>query len=413
MSNHHDDSRDDATLVAQALAGAREAFNPLLLRYYPSVMRLCRRLLGPTFEAQDIAQEAALQSFLSLSRLQEPERFGAWLHAIAANLARMELRRRRMVSLDALGDGPRQIVLWSQGVPTPEEIHAAREAHDAIVAALSDLSLVNREVVIGFYLKGYRYVELAELLGVPVSTVKGRLFKGRRQLQRALGSVAHDVLKPDRRIVRRKGRLVEQLDSVKVTIDSMCISTLTQNRVMVLKAEDSDQIVPIFIGPFEADSISLSLQGLKPARPMTHDVTLRMIEQFGARIKRVVINKILDQTFYAEITMVHGDQTFCVDARPSDAVALAVRTDTAIYVAREVLDKVGAPVETEIELAGNDIVFGFRGCSGSLELDTCLDDFSSRRPGGRRRPPARPSRTPLASATQALNGSAWFDRHRR
>ena len=79
----HDDGPDDAALVARTLAGEREAFGPLLLRYYPSVLRLCGRLLGPASEAQDVAQEAALQAFLGLAQLHEPDRFGAWLHAIA------------------------------------------------------------------------------------------------------------------------------------------------------------------------------------------------------------------------------------------------------------------------------------------------------------------------------------------
>src|SRR5215218_11076741 len=120
--DNHTDTRSDATLVALVLAGARETFTPLLLRYYASVERLCRRLLGPTPEAQDIAQEAALQAFLGLAELSTPARFGAWLHAIAANLARMELRRRHTFSLDALPDGAAMIVLWSAGPHAPEEV---------------------------------------------------------------------------------------------------------------------------------------------------------------------------------------------------------------------------------------------------------------------------------------------------
>ena len=146
-------------------------FAPLLLRYYASVARLCRRLLGRMPEAQDIAQEAALQAFLRLGELQDAARFGAWLHAIAANLARMELRRRRTLSLEVVPDGSVMIVLWAAGPHTPEEVHAARELHDTIVAALSELSDVNREVMIGFYVAGYSYAELAELLGVPLSAI--------------------------------------------------------------------------------------------------------------------------------------------------------------------------------------------------------------------------------------------------
>src|SRR6185295_1516849 len=224
MMNHHTDTRSDATLVTLVLAGEREIFTPLLLRYYASVARLCRRLLGPTPEAQDIAQEAALQAFLRLGELQDAARFGAWLHAIAANLARMELRRRRTLSLDAVPDGAAMIVLWAAGPHTPEEVHAAREAHDAIVAALNELSSVNREVVIGFYLEGYSYAELAELLGVPVSTVKGRLFKGRRQLQQKLEPLAHEVLKSDHK--RRKEPIMEASELVELQVDSVKVSLL-------------------------------------------------------------------------------------------------------------------------------------------------------------------------------------------
>src|SRR5215207_5742975 len=88
------EQRDDAELVAAVLAGDREAFNPLLERWQPSILRLCRRLLGPGPQAEDVAQEAAVAAFLGLPRLADPVRFGAWLQAIAANRARMALRRR-------------------------------------------------------------------------------------------------------------------------------------------------------------------------------------------------------------------------------------------------------------------------------------------------------------------------------
>jgi RNA polymerase sigma factor (sigma-70 family) len=340
----HADTRSDAALVALVLAGQRETFGPLLLRYYASVARLCMRLLGPTPEAQDVAQEAALQAFLRLGELQDAARFGAWLHAIAANLARMELRRRRILSIDAVPDGAAMIVLWAAGPHTPEEIHAAREVHDTIVAALSELSEVNREVVIGFYLAGYSYAELAELLGVPVSTVKGRLFKGRRQLRRTLVPTARDVLKPDRR--PRKEHLMEAPELVEVTIESIRTSPLTRHRVVVLKEQSGDRLLPIWIGPFEADAIQMSLEGTQPHRPMTHDLALRLIEPLEATIQQVVVNRIAEQTFYAEITLAANGQTHVVDARPSDAIALAARNSAPIFVAHSVFDTAGT---TELE----------------------------------------------------------------
>jgi DNA-directed RNA polymerase specialized sigma24 family protein len=94
-----DDPRDDAELVGAVLAGDRDAFGRLLLRWQPNVSRLCRRLVGAGQDAEDVVQEAAVNAFLGLGRLADPARFGAWLLAIAANRARMALRPRRLLAV--------------------------------------------------------------------------------------------------------------------------------------------------------------------------------------------------------------------------------------------------------------------------------------------------------------------------
>lgn len=233
------------------------------------------------------------------------------------------------------------IVLWAAGPHTPEEVHAARELHDTIVAALSELSDLNREVVIGFYLAGYSYAELAELLGVPVSTVKGRLFKGRRQLRRTLAATAREVLKPDRR--PQKEHLMEASELVEVTIQEIRINPESQHRIVILRANGDERILPIWIGPFEADAIKMVLEGTQPDRPMTHDLTLRLLASLGAQVRQVVVNKIVDNTFYAEVTTAIDGQQHIVDARPSDALALAVRAGVPIYAARGVVDYASGP----------------------------------------------------------------------
>ena len=113
--------RDDADLVAAVLAGDREAFGPLLARWQPSVLGLCRRLLGPGPLAEDVAQEAAVAAFLGLARLADPARFGAWLHAIAANQARMALRRRYRLTLEGLPPHVAEGLPGGEAGSTPEE----------------------------------------------------------------------------------------------------------------------------------------------------------------------------------------------------------------------------------------------------------------------------------------------------
>ena len=335
----HDDFHDDATLVTRVLAGEREQFGPLLTRHYPGVVRLCQRLLGLTHEAQDIAQEAALQAFLELPHLQEPARFGAWLHAIAANLARMALRRRRASSLDALGESVPRRLLWAARTPAPDEAVAARDVHDVIVRALNELSAVNREAVLRFYLEGYSYAELAALLDVPVSTVKGRLFQGRRQLKHALSPVADETLTPYRR--PRKEQAMTGSDLVPVTIDAIRPSALMAAlKTVVLREEGGERMLPIWVDAGLADAIAVALEGRQPSgthprRPLTHDLSLQLLESVGARIEHVVVRELTEAgIFYAEISVVHGEQRQAVDARPSDALALAVRRGLPIFVAR-------------------------------------------------------------------------------
>ncbi len=338
VMEHHDDSRDDATLVELALAGEREAFGVLLLRFYPSVMRLCQRLLGPTPEAEDIAQEAALQAFLGLVHLQESTRFGAWLHAIAANLARMALRRRRPISLHTLPEETPVTLLWTDPIPTPADAYAAREIHDSIVAALNELAVVQRDVVIGFYLAGYSYAELAELLGVPVSTIKWRLFDGRRQLRRVLQPLVGEWLPSDRQ--RRKERAVDATDLVEVKVEFVGrgVTSRDPERLVMLRAPSTGYKLPIHMRAAEGDAIGGVLEGQQPPRPVTHDLILRVLATVGGQVQRVIIQRLVDGMFYAEMTLAHSGQQHAIEARLSDALALAVRANVPIYITREVFD---------------------------------------------------------------------------
>src|SRR5215467_5168006 len=134
---------------------------------------------------------------------------------------------------------------------------------------------------------------------------------------------------------------------IRVTVDSIRVSLLTQHRVVVLREADSRRYLPIWIGPFEADAIALALQGHEPQRPMTHDLLKSVFSELGAAIVHILVSDIHDSTFYARIVVEHGSHTVEIDARPSDAIALAVRTDVPIYVEQHVLDQAGVPLDEE------------------------------------------------------------------
>jgi len=148
---------------------------------------------------------------------------------------------------------------------------------------------------------------------------------------------------------------------IEMTIDSIRVSLMNYQRVVILKEKDSERYLPIWIGPAEADAIAVKLQGVTVPRPLTHDLLQSVIDVLGATINYIIINDLKSDTFYAKIILaVDGGETLEVDSRPSDALALAVRTEVPIYAEEMVLDKAsimldketGKPVAPEVEGTG-------------------------------------------------------------
>ena len=154
---------------------------------------------------------------------------------------------------------------------------------------------------------------------------------------------------------------------VEVTIDSVRVSLMSQHRVVVLRELDGERFLPIWIGPFEADAITIELQGVEVARPLTHDLLKSMITLLGAEVQRVVINDLNNDTFYARIVLdVDGDDIE-VDARPSDAIALAVRCSVPLLVADHVMDKASIMPEEDAREDSE------RGSAADEDLDVFRD----------------------------------------
>lgn len=134
---------------------------------------------------------------------------------------------------------------------------------------------------------------------------------------------------------------------IRVSVDSVRVSLLTQNRVVVLRESDSRRYLPIWIGQFEAESISSVLQNHVPSRPMTHDLLVTTIKTLGGALSQVVITDIQESTFIAQLIVKTAAGTLELDARSSDAIALAVRTDVPIFVAPHVFDQASVPFDSD------------------------------------------------------------------
>ncbi|MEJ5198507.1 MAG: bifunctional nuclease family protein [Anaerolineae bacterium] len=136
---------------------------------------------------------------------------------------------------------------------------------------------------------------------------------------------------------------------VEVTIDSVRVSLMSQHRIVVLKEIDSPRYLPIWIGPFEADAITIELQGVEVQRPLTHDLLKSVIEHLDAEIIQVAITDLRNDTFYAEISLRVNGRRIEIDSRPSDALALAVRAHVPVYVAEDVMDQAAITPEPDLE----------------------------------------------------------------
>ena len=135
---------------------------------------------------------------------------------------------------------------------------------------------------------------------------------------------------------------------VTVTIDSVRVSLVSPHRLVVLK-DDDERFLPIWIGPFEADAITIALQGTQPARPLTHDLLKAMIAQVGGKAHHIDVIDLRDDTFFAEIVMDIAGKRVALDSRPSDAIALAVRLDIPIRVNETVMARAAIRPSQESE----------------------------------------------------------------
>jgi len=133
----------------------------------------------------------------------------------------------------------------------------------------------------------------------------------------------------------------------ELSIESIRLSLMNYQRVVILREKDTDRYLPIWIGPAEADAIAVRLQDVSVARPLTHDLLKNLIDKLGGRVAYIVVNDLSNDTFYARIVLDVNGETMEIDSRPSDAIALAVRVDAPIYAEDDVLDRAGVVLDEE------------------------------------------------------------------
>jgi hypothetical protein len=141
---------------------------------------------------------------------------------------------------------------------------------------------------------------------------------------------------------------------VEMKIFGLALDEQSQVPLLILKDKEEKQVLPIWIGAMEAMSISISLNKVSISRPLTHDLMIRILGTLEAEISKVVVVDLKEGTYYAEIHLEQNNQTYLVDSRPSDAIALAVRCDVPIFANEALLEQVGKQFDQEHEVVLKD-----------------------------------------------------------
>jgi bifunctional DNase/RNase len=140
---------------------------------------------------------------------------------------------------------------------------------------------------------------------------------------------------------------------VEMSIRGLMIDPITNMPIVILKDAADQRTLPIWVGPVEANAIAIQMENITTPRPMTHDLLVRVMADLGATIDRVVVADLSENTFYAQLVLRRGDSVLVVDARPSDALALALRTKARVFVSEHVLDRAQS-LDTSAEQANQE-----------------------------------------------------------
>jgi bifunctional DNase/RNase len=136
---------------------------------------------------------------------------------------------------------------------------------------------------------------------------------------------------------------------IEVKVQSLGLDRTSNTPVVILQEKEGTRVLPIWIGPGEASAIAMELAGMKFARPLTHDLFASVILGFGGSLKRVVITKVVENTYYAELLIQRGSDLISIDARPSDSIAIALRMDAAIFTTEELLENTSVEISEGTE----------------------------------------------------------------
>jgi hypothetical protein len=286
---------------------------------------------------------------------------------------------------------------------TPEKLAEEQEQYQTVLNAVNKLHPADRDILLLFYYAQLSLPEIVTMLNIPAGTVKVRLHRARQRLKVVLEENYPEIIPPEKRrkkmikvtiadvrkVELKEGQpqFAEQADVRKVELKEGQ-PQFAEQYVIVLYDEAGKRLLPIWVGPNEGESIAIGLSDFAPPRPLTHNFYSSLLQAINAKVEEVRVVALKKDTFYAVVKMRCGKKTVEVDARPSDAMALAVLNNAPIFVAEEVLETTfginipktvkGSPNRKGLEKIINEM--GERQCQYQVHLNQGRKQYRERSP---------------------------------
>ena len=340
--------KTDDELVALACNGDKTAFSHLIKRHQTLALRLAQKMMSRGDIAKELVQEAFLQAYLSLDRLREDDKFRPWLCGIVINVCRSHIRHQKINFLsfeEIMGGIKLNGDVFRSASPSPMKVAQEQELYSLVLEAVNSLSPKNRTTVLLFYFEQLTIYEISALLNSSVTAVKGRLYKARKQLK--------DKLLP---LYLEDGSVVSTTQNstmIKVTVADVVSSPsiAPQSSVVILWDEKNRQFLPIFVGIPSGETLAHILLKTPMTRPMTLQFMSNMLQAANVNLESVRIESLQKDIYYAVASLDCSGRVQEVDARPSDAIALALLINSPIYVNDVVIEKAAYKAPPDVENA--------------------------------------------------------------
>ncbi len=330
----------DAQLVERARGRDKDAFGLLLQRHESAIRRFALRMAGDPDTASEHLQQAMLQAYLSLDRLRDPCKFRSWLCGILKNLGRSRSRGGwGELPLEGIQEGLDSRLSPSDST-SPQASAEDRELQEAVMTTIGRLPPNDGRVLRLFYFEDMSVLEIASRLAVSETAAKVRLHRARRKFKHALEEDYPEVVP----FARRKRMVkVTIADVVKQEVPDV-EARPPYHHVVLLEDKAGSRALPIWIGRTEAQALAMGLMKFSTPRPLTADFMTSMLRALDAQVQDVVITSIDKGTFLARVRVGPPESARDVDARPSDALALAARMGTPILLEEEVMKAASLPI---------------------------------------------------------------------